>query len=75
MLSIVLTVLALTLTACPDTAWTARRFLRVLSEVRNTSARGGRGGGVGVGLCDLLERGDVCRFVFPWSGVVKLNEE
>jgi len=68
MLSIVLTVLALTLTACPDTAWTARRFLRVLSEVRNTSARGGGGGGVG--LCDLLERGDAGRFVLLWSGVV-----
>lgn len=46
MLSIVDTVFALTRTACPLTAWTLARPLRVCSEVRKTSARGGGGGGV-----------------------------
>lgn len=45
MLSMRETVLELTLTAWPLTAWTPERPLRVLSEVKKTSARGGSAGG------------------------------
>lgn len=65
MLSMVLTVLALTLTACPETVCTLRRPLRVRSDVRKTSARGGRGGGVGLGALRLGE-------TVPFSLVVAL---
>jgi len=44
--SIVVTVFPLTRTACPLTVWTLERPLRVCSEVRKTSARGGGGGEV-----------------------------
>jgi hypothetical protein len=46
MLSISATVLLETFTASPLRACTVERPLRVFSDVRNTSARGGRGGGV-----------------------------
>lgn len=54
MLSIIETVLELTCTAWPLTACTAARPLRVLSDVRKTSARGGSGSG-GVDVAVLLE--------------------
>jgi hypothetical protein len=55
MLSIVLTVFALTLTACPEMVCTLRRPRLVRSEVKKTSARGGRGGGAGLGALELGE--------------------
>jgi hypothetical protein len=45
MLSIIKTVFELTCTAWPLIACTPARPLRVLSDVRKTSARGGKGGG------------------------------
>ena len=42
------TVLFETFTACPLSACTLERFLRVFAEVRNVSARGGSGGAPGV---------------------------
>lgn len=39
------TVLALTLTACPLTEWTAASPLRVRAEERKATALGGSGGG------------------------------
>jgi hypothetical protein len=56
MLSTIDTVAELTFTAWPLTACTLARSLRVFSDVRKTSARGGNGGGVFVdvpGVPDL----------------------
>lgn len=55
MLSMVLTVFALTLTACPEMVCTLRRPRLVRSDVKKTSARGGRGGGFGLGALESCE--------------------
>ena len=63
MLSISPIVFVDTLTACPLIACTVESPFRVFSEVRTTSARGGRGGGTGVPL--LLVVGVPLAWV-PW---------